>query len=155
MKKFQKICAVLTALVLGLICFAGCSNDAGGSSDNGGNVSNNGGGNNGGGNSNNEEETPKVTVVAEYQYSGLSPYIYIFYSDETYEYKEFQRTVEKGKYKGNPTKRGTMTMQRQYSIDGVSGDLISDSENYQIVIYKDEKDDLVFEDEWGYTFFLN
>lgn len=126
MKKFQKMCAVLAALALGLICFAGCSNDTGGSS-----------------------------VVAQYQDTDLGPYIYIFYSDGTYEFKSSQRVMEKGEYHGDPTKRGTMTMQRQYFIDDVSGELISDPKNYSIIIDKDEKGDLVFEDDEGYTYFLN
>lgn len=126
MKKFQKMCALLAALALGLICFAGCSNDAGGSS-----------------------------VVAQYQDTDLGPYIYIFYSDGTYEYKESQIIMRKGKYNGDPTKRGSMTMQQQDSIDPISGKLISNPKTYFIVIDKDEKGDLVFEDDEGYTYFLN
>lgn len=126
MKKFQKMCAVLAALALGLICFAGCSNDTGGSS-----------------------------VVAQYQDTGLGPYIFIFYSDGTYEYKESQIIMIKGKYSGDPTKRGSMTMQQQYSIDPISGKLISNPKTYFIVIDKNEKGDLVFKYDSGDTFFLN
>ena len=126
MKKFLKFGAVLTAVVLGLACFAACSSE-----DEGG-----------------------ASVVAEYQAVDNSPYLYIFYDDGTYEYKEYQQLVEKGNYSGIPTKRGTVTMQRQYSLDEVSGKLIPDAGNYYIVIYKDG-DDLCFEDDYDNSYFLN
>ena len=127
MKKFLKIGAALTALVLGLVCFVACSNDDGGDSR---------------------------SVVAEYQEESLEPWVYIFYSDGTYEYKESQQTIETGKYTGSPTKRGQLTMQRQYFIDDVSGKLIPDAKNYSISIYKDDED-LCFEDDYGNSYFLN
>ena len=145
MKKFQKICAVLTALVLGLICFAGCSNDAGGSSDNGGNVSNNGGGNNGGGNSNNEEETPKVTVVAEWKsYDNI--YYYKFCSDKTYELRERAKLLEKGKYYGtsSPRQIGVLTLTVEQEYDEIAGTLITSSTKYEINFYKDYYTGIVF-----------
>lgn len=127
MKKFLKIGAALTALVLGLACFVACSNDDGGDSR---------------------------SVVAEYQDTELEPYVYIFYSDGTYEFKASQQVREKGNYSGSPTKRGTVTMQRQYSFDTVSGKLIPDAGNYLITINKDG-DDFYFEDDDGYSYFLN
>lgn len=128
MKKFLKFGAVLTALVLGLACFVSCSsNDDGGDSR---------------------------SVVAEYQDTELEPYVYIFYSDGTYEFKASQQVREKGNYTGSPTKRGPVTMQRQYSLDEVSGKLIPDAGNYSIIIDKDG-DDFYFEDDEGYSYFLN
>ena len=128
MKKFLKFGAALTALVLGLVCFVACSNDDGGDSR---------------------------SVVAEYQDAELEPYVYIFYSDGTYEFTSSQQVKEKGIYSGSPTKRGTMTMQRQYSFDTVSGGLISDIGNYKIIIDKNDDGDLYFEDDEGYSYFLN
>ncbi len=125
MKKFLKCGAVLTALVLGLACFVGCG-----------------------------EEEESRSVVAEYQDMDLEPYVYVFYSDGTYEYKASQRVTEKGNYSGSPTKRGQVTMQRQYSFDEVSGELISDVGNHRIIIDKDGEN-LYFVDDQGYSFFLN
>lgn len=128
MKKFLKFGAALTALVLGLACFAACSNDDGGESR---------------------------SVVAEYQDTELEPYAYIFYSDGTYEFTASQQVKEKGIYSGSPAKRGTVTMQRQYSFDTVSGGLISDVGNYKIIIDKNDDGDLYFKDDEGYSYFLN
>lgn len=161
MKKVLKFGVVLTALVFGLVCLAACS-DGGGSNDGGGSVNNNGGGitNNGGGNSNNgntnddEAETPKRTVVAEWQEENSSPMVYLFYSDGTYEYKESQQLMEKGLYYGSPTKRGSVTMQRQSFFDNNAGKLIPDAKKYTITIFKDD-DDLYFEDDAGNYYFLN
>lgn len=128
MKKFLKFGAALTALVLGLACFVACSNDDGGNSR---------------------------SVVAEYQERNYEPYLYIFYSDGTYEYKEYQQLTEKGKYTGTPTKRGAVTMQREYFLDEVSGKLIPDAKNYRITIDKNDDGDLCFEDDNENSFFLN
>ena len=125
MKKFLKFGAVLTALVLGLVCFAACG-----------------------------EEEESRSVVAEYQEINNNPQVYIFYSDGTYEFREYQQVMEKGNYTGSPTKRGSVTMQRQYLIDAVSGKLIPNARNYSITIYKDG-DDLCFEDDAECSYFLN
>lgn len=129
MKKFAKLVAVLTALLLGMACFTACSNDDG------------------------EEGR---SVVAKYQEVDNNPYVYTFYSDGTYEYKESQQLTEKGIYycEDNPTKRDPVTMQRQYFFDVNAGKLIPDSKKYEITIYK-EGDDLCFDDDCGNSYFLN
>ena len=132
------MCALLAALALGLICFAGCSNDAGGSSGGGGNVSNNGGGSTNNGNSNNEEETPKVTVVAEWKsYNNI--YYYKFCSDKTYELWERAKLLEKGKYYGtsSPSQIGILTLTVEQEYDENAGTLIPSSAKYEINIYRD------------------
>ena len=155
MKKFQKICAVLTALVLGLICFAGCSNDAGGSSDNGGNVSNNGGGNNGGGNSNNEEETPKVNIVAEWK-SSDNRYSYRFYSDNTYEQLEKTTIIEKGTYHGlsSPRQIGTLALSINQTYSESAGTLIPYSDFYDVNIHKNSYGELYLDDNYYGIYYL-
>lgn len=158
MKKFLKFGAALTALVLGLACFAACSNgnDDGGSSNNGGNVSNNGDGNtnNGGGNSNEEEEKPRVTIVAEYQDEDLDPYFYRFYSDYTYEYEGQARVTEKGTYDSYPTKKGKVAMIVKEAWNKDVGKLLPSSGTYVITIDKDG-DDLYFIDDMGLKYVKN
>lgn len=155
MKKFLKFGAVLTALVLGLVCFAACGEeeDDGGNSNNGGYVSNNGGGstNNSGGNTNAEEEKPRVTVVAEW-ISDDNRYTYIFYSDKTYVWKERTDIKEKGTYysSSSPNKRGDITMSVKEEYDKNSGQLIPNSYPYGISILKNNNGELYIEDEFGY-----
>lgn len=128
MKKFLKFGAALTALVLGLACFAACSND-----DDGGSRS----------------------VVAEYvseDYT-LKAY-YIFYNDDTYEYKKNAQVQEKGKYYNSPTKRGAVTIEKQYWFDPNSEKFIPESFIYEVIITKNG-DDLYLEDEDYGTFILS
>lgn len=138
MKKFLKFGAVLTALVLGLVCFAACGEeeDDGESSNNGGYVSNNGGGstNNGGGNTNAEEEKPKRTVVAKWKYEKDASQLFIFYSDETYERTEKTTVVEKGSYYGDATKKGDLTIMRQMKWDAIANRLLEDPYKYGATI---------------------
>ena len=149
MKKFQKMCAVLAALALGLICFAGCSNDAGGSSGGGGNVSNNGGGN-----SNNEdEETPAITVVAKYVAEDNKSLYYIFYSNKEYEYIERGNIIDKGTYYGEPTKTTTIVFEVKYKWNDNAEQLISTSKSYERKINKDSDGDLYFWDVACYAYF--
>lgn len=75
MKKFLKFGAVLTALVLSLVCFMACG-----------------------------EEEESRSVEAEYQEVDNNPWVYTFYTDGTYEFKEYQQITEKGNYYGSPTK---------------------------------------------------
>lgn len=160
MKKFLKFGAALTALVLGLACFAACSNgnDDGGSSNNGGNVNNNGGGNtnNGGGNSNEEEEKPRVTIVAEWKTED-GTYSYKFYNNETYEFLERKTTTEKGKYYGiSPKQKGTLTISQEYKYDDNAGDLIPYTNDYKVYIRKDDDGDLYLDDElYAYYYLIN
>lgn len=143
MKKFLKFGAALTALVLGLACFAACSNgnDDGGSS------------NNGGGNTNVETEKPKVTVVAEW-ISKDNIYTYKFYSDGTYDWLERTEIKQKGEYYGtsSPNERGSLTMSVKQEYDKNSGGLIPTSSwKYEINIYKDyDNGDLYLEDYYRY-----
>lgn len=140
MKKFQKMCAVLAALALGLICFAGCSNDTGGSS--------------GGGNSNNEEETPKVTVVAKYVAEKNRSLYYIFYSDQTYEYIERGNIIDAGIYYGTPTKTTTITfeVEKEWN-DNAEKPTSVNGYTYERKINKDENGDLFFWDNALYSNF--
>ena len=132
MKKFQKMCAVLAALALGLICFAGCSNDSGGSS--------------GSGNSNNEEETPKVTVVAKYLEENARANYYIFYSDSSYKFIVIGTTIEEGKYRGNPTNAVSITCIAEQVWNNDAGELLPTNYTYNIRINKDENGVLYFWD---------
>lgn len=105
MKKFQKLCAVLAALALGLICFSGCNNDTGGSS--------------GGGNSNNEEE---VTVVAKYVHEDASSAYFLFYSDGSFKCLDGNNTIYEGAYYGGtPTKTMSMTLEIKKAWDQNAG----------------------------------
>ena len=85
MKKFLKFGAVLTALVLGLVCFTACG-----------------------------EEEESRSVVAEWKCEDDASNPLIFYSDGTYERKEKTVVVEKGNYYGGiPTKEGDYTIEQQ------------------------------------------
>lgn len=151
MKKFQKMCAVLAALALGLICFAGCSNDAGGSSGGGGNVSNNGGGN-----SNNEdEETPAITVVAKYVHEDASSVYFLFYSDGSFKCLDGNNTIYEGAYYGGtPTKTMSMTLEIKKAWDQNAGKPLPANERYQTRIDRDSYGNLYFSFE-GFNFYLD
>lgn len=140
MKKFQKMCAVLAALALGLICFSGCSNDTGGSS--------------GGGNSNNEEETPKVTVVAKYVAENNKSLYFIFYSDSSFEYIERNQTISEGEYYGTPTSATTITLVVKKEWSDNAQTLISKTYDVDIKIRKDSDGNLYFWKGYDY-FYLN
>lgn len=142
MKKFQKMCALLAALALGLICFAGCSNDTGGSSGGGGNVSNNGGGN-----SNNEdEETPAITVVAKYVEEHNKSFYYIFYSDSSFKYIQRGNTLIEGEYYGTPTRTTTITLAAKKIWSDNAQKLLPENVNTDVRINKDANGDLYFLD---------
>lgn len=121
MKKFLKFGAVLTALVLGLTCFAACG-----------------------------EEEESRSVVAEW-ISTDNVYSYKFYSDETYEWKERTQVIETGTYYGMsaPNKRGDLKMSKEMGYDDISGKLIPDPETYTIKILVDDNDKLYFTDVYG------
>ena len=140
MKKFQKMCALLAALALGLICFAGCSNDTGGSS--------------GGGNSNNEEETPKVTVVAKYVAKNNKSNYFIFYSDSSFEYIERNQTLIEGEYYGTPTSATTITLVVKKAWNDNAQTLIPKTGDVDVKIRKDSDGDLYFWESYDY-FYLN
>lgn len=141
MKKFQKMCALLAALALGLICFAGCSNDAGGSS--------------GGGNSNNEEETPKVTVVAKYVHEDASSVYFLFYSDGSFKCLDGNNTIYEGAYYGGtPTKTMSMTLEIKKAWDQNAGKPLPANERYQTRIDRDSYGNLYFSFE-GFNFYLD
>lgn len=112
MKKFLKFGAVLTALVLGLVCFAACG-----------------------------EEEESRSVVAEYVSEDLLPFSYIFYSDGTYEYKQFGLVAKKGKYTGSsPTTIGRMTMIQEQTFDSYSEQYIPEPKNFVVAISKSNGD---------------
>lgn len=115
MKKFLKFGAALTALVLGLACFAACSNDDGGESR---------------------------SVVAEWKCEDDASTLLIFYSDGTYERKEKTIVVEKGKYYGgNPIKEGDYTIEQQMLWDDNANDLITTHKTYYATIESWKYDD--------------